>query len=127
MILYHKLSALTSNSLLLSSRQIPDFRRDYYNTFSLINQGVSRVWHQAAGRCTLTRDEIPTCVVMIYQACGLDKQKRNFCLPKVPFCWPTRKDSNLRPQESESCALSSCATGSYLVIIAQIRVFFNYL
>ena len=23
--------------------------------------------------------------VMICQACGLDKQKRNFCLPKVPF------------------------------------------
>ena len=22
---------------------------------------------------------------MIYQACGLDKQKENFCLPKVPF------------------------------------------
>ncbi len=28
------------------------------------------------------------------------------------FCWPTRKDSNLRPSESESDALSSCATGS---------------
>ena len=25
--------------------------------------------------------------------------------------WPTRKDSNLRPSESESDALSSCATG----------------
>ncbi len=29
-----------------------------------------------------------------------------------PFRWPTRKDSNLRPSESESDALSSCATGS---------------
>ena len=30
------------------------------------------------------------------------------------FCfWPTRKDSNLRPSESESDALSSCATGRY--------------
>ena len=28
--------------------------------------------------------------------------------------WPTRKDSNLRPSESESDALSSCATGRYL-------------
>ena len=27
--------------------------------------------------------------------------------------WPTRQDSNLRPQESESCALSSWATGRY--------------
>ena len=27
--------------------------------------------------------------------------------------WPTRKDSNLRPSESESDALSSCATGRY--------------
>ena len=27
--------------------------------------------------------------------------------------WPTRKDLNLRPSESESDALSSCATGRY--------------
>ena len=31
--------------------------------------------------------------------------------------WPTRQDSNLRPQESESCALSSCATGRYIACI----------
>ena len=36
-----------------------------------------------------------------------------------PF-WPTRKDSNLRPSESESDALSSCATGRYEVA-AQCR------
>ena len=36
------------------------------------------------------------------------------------FLWPTRKDSNLRPSESESDALSSCATGrDAFVIIAQ--------
>ena len=38
--------------------------------------------------------------------------------PKGPdkrglLVWPTRKDSNLRPSESESDALSSCATGRY--------------
>ena len=32
--------------------------------------------------------------------------------PRGAF-WPARQDSNLRPQESESCALSSCATGRY--------------
>ena len=45
MILYHKLSALTSNSLLLSSRQILDFRWDYYIALSKTNQGVSLVWN----------------------------------------------------------------------------------
>ena len=30
--------------------------------------------------------------------------------------WPTRKDSNLRPSESESDALSSCATGRYEIV-----------
>ena len=29
------------------------------------------------------------------------------------FFWPARKDSNLRPSESESDALSSCATGRF--------------
>ena len=47
----------------------------------------SIVYHQAAGRCTLARDEIQPeglmictarCAAMICQACGLDKQKRNF-------------------------------------------------
>ncbi|MBQ8731779.1 MAG: hypothetical protein IJY82_02995 [Oscillospiraceae bacterium] len=43
--------------------------------------------------CTLARDEIQgrlaalddihDCVVMICQACGLDKKRSNFCLPKV--------------------------------------------
>ena len=31
----------------------------------------------------------------------------------TPRFWPTRQDSNLRPQESESCALSSWATGRF--------------
>ena len=50
----------------------------------------SIVYHQAAGRCTLARDEIqgrnaPLMIyttlraAMIYQACGLDKQKQNTC------------------------------------------------
>ena len=37
----------------------------------------------------------------------------------TPF-WPTRKDSNLRPSESESDALSSCATGRYFVYLGII-------
>ena len=35
----------------------------------------------------------------------------------IPFFWPTRKDSNLRPSESESDALSSCATGRYEIVL----------
>ena len=55
-------------------------------------------------RYTLARDEIQgrraalddihDCVVMIYQACGLDKQKRNFCLQKFLFCWHPQRESN---------------------------------
>ena len=54
-----------------------------------ISSTRSVVYHQAAGGCTLTRDEIQgrqaalddihDCVVMICQACGLDKQKQNIC------------------------------------------------
>ena len=53
----------------------------------------SIVYHQAAGKYTLARDEIQgrgaalddihDCVVMICQACGLDKKRSNFCLSKV--------------------------------------------
>ena len=35
------------------------------------------------------------------------------CNASLGGLWPTRQDSNLRPQESESCALSSWATGRY--------------
>jgi len=41
---------------------------------------------------------------MICQVCGLDKQKRNFCLPKVPFCWRRRRDSNYTPHELRKLA-----------------------
>ena len=35
------------------------------------------------------------------------------------FSWPARRDSNPRPSESESAAISSFATGGYADIIAQ--------
>ena len=77
-ILYHGLPALTSNLLLLSSRQILGYRWVYYIALSETNQGVSlvwnpqlvavwnqpkgwmesrqrRVWHQAAGTLFYTR------------------------------------------------------------------------
>ena len=45
----------------------------------------------------------------IFSPSQIGQQKRH---PRgVSFYWPTRKDSNLRPSESESDALSSCATG----------------
>ena len=44
-----------------------------------------------------------------------DKQKRKHPYGCFLF-WPTRKDSNLRPSESESDALSSCATGRYEIL-----------
>ena len=39
-------------------------------------------------------------------------QKEKAAYATFPF-WPARKDSNLRPSESESDALSSCATGRW--------------
>ena len=54
---------------------------------------------------TLTRDDIPSPV-------GLDKKIR-----QVETCrifWPAQRDSNPRSSESESAALSNCATGGYI-------------
>ena len=42
-------------------------------------------------------------------------EKRKLTQKRKLWDWPTRKDSNLRPSESESDALSSCATGRYSV------------
>ena len=41
------------------------------------------------------------------------KSKNRQAYAKLVDFWPTRKDLNLRPSESESDALSSCATGRY--------------
>ena len=42
--------------------------------------------------------------------------------------WPARQDLNLRPRESESRALSSCATGRYVFhIIAYFGKIFNHI
>ena len=46
---------------------------------------------------------------LIFSSSRIGQTKRSRC--RDLFVWPTRKDSNLRPSESESDALSSCATG----------------
>ena len=46
----------------------------------------------------------------------IHNKKGTFVHQKFLFCWPARKDLNLRPSESESDALSSCATGRYFVL-----------
>ena len=51
---------------------------------------------------------------MIYQACGLDKKEVPFGRQKVLLFWPVRRDSNPRSSESESAALSNCATDGYI-------------
>ena len=43
------------------------------------------------------------------------KLKNNRAVLRPIIFWPARQDSNLRPSESESDALSSCATGRYLI------------
>ena len=43
---------------------------------------------------------------MIYQACGLDKQKRNFCLPKVPFLLAEKERFEAKPTRVACRALS---------------------
>ena len=50
---------------------------------------------------------------LIFSSSRIGQTKRSRC--RDLFVWPTRKDSNLRPSESESDALSSCATGRYSV------------
>ena len=67
-------------------------------------------------KCTLTRDDMPL----------LSQWIKNSTSRNLSNFWPTRKDSNLRPSESESDALSSCATGRcYRGIIAQLFRFVN--
>ena len=129
-ILYHGLPALTSNSLLLSSRQILIYRWVYYIIFSHINQGVSLVYHQfreklhiISTKCCISSLRKRYKLRLMIYACGddihakawwyaiafaMDKQKRNFCLPKVPFLLvqvtgfePTRI-SSLEPETSAS-------------------------
>ena len=54
------------------------------------------------------------------------KQKDNEARCTSLSFWPARQDSNLRSQESESCALSSCATGSYFTcIVYHIHIRFS--
>ena len=45
--------------------------------------------------------------------CNLSGRPRKKPPPYGGGAWPTRQDLNLRPRESESRALSSCATGRY--------------
>ena len=73
------------------------------------------------GKCTLARDEIQGRLAALDDihrtSRGDDMPSLSAWIKKfdksklVEFFWPTRKDSNLRPSESESDALSSCATG----------------
>lgn len=39
--------------------------------------------------------------------------EKSNCVLQLLFSWPARRDSNPRSSESESAALSSCATGGY--------------
>ena len=68
----------------------------------------------------LAREKIMLCLAA--------QMKKNPSLATWIF-WPTRQDSNLRPQESESCALSSCATGRNIIclIISYKNIFFNHI
>ncbi len=58
-------------------------------------------------------------------------ERRSKTEAQVCLClaWPTRKDSNLRPSESESDALSSCATGRCIssYILSFFIIFVNRL
>ena len=50
-------------------------------------------------------------------------EKRKLTQKRKLWDWPTRKDSNLRPSESESDALSSCATGRNIYASISISQF----
>ena len=66
--------------------------RVYHQTTGLDIINASYCISSSRRRYTLARDDMLAigemiCRLrrMIYQVCDLDKQKRNFCLPKVPF------------------------------------------
>ena len=71
-------------------------------------------------------DDIHDCVVMICQACGLVKQKENFCLPKVLFLLvETVEFESTTPCMSSmySNQLSYASVTAY--IISHLFLFFN--
>ena len=79
----------------------------------------SIVYHQAAGRCTLARDEIqprrgwwytPHFARWWYTkpAAWINK-KGTFGRQKFLFCWWRQQGSNLRPHGCEPCALTNWA------------------
>lgn len=49
----------------------------------------------------------------------------HFHAPYGTSDWSARRDSNPRPSESESAAISSFATGGYIIILIQIILIFN--
>ena len=86
-----------------------------------ISSTRSVVYHQAAGRYTLARDEIqpqkgwwyaPRFARWWYaKPAAWIKKEVTFGKQKLLLFWPARRDSNPRPLESESTAISSFATG----------------
>ena len=64
------------------------------------------------------RGGMRTCVAGATGSLRVDKKQTP---RKWGVCfWPTRQDSNLRPSESESDALSSCATGRYALYCSTV-------
>ena len=102
------------------------------NAKHCISSKQSFVYHQAAEEYTLARDDIqgrlaalddiPTCVGLYAKPAAWIKNDK--ILSNFVVFWPARKDLNLRPSESESDALSSCATGRYIKL-AQIILYHN--
>ena len=70
-----------------------------------------RIFSRLRARSLRGSDTTPWCHSLPLRLQILSKKKKS--LIATSFFWPARKDLNLRPSESESDALSSCATGRY--------------
>ena len=144
-ILYHELSALTSNSLLLFSRQVLDFRWVYHIALSKTNQGISLVyhpqlvavyhhcendttygwWYTPAGKAfprSRTSTGSSLCTVSPSSPPTHSKRKRNEMLTHlIPLSWQGQKDLNPRPMVLETSTLPTELYPYIRVILYQTK------
>ena len=94
---------------------ISSVRKRVYLAFGRAYHQVAGMMHAGAWWDTARKaDNIPTCVGWYTKPAAWIKNSTSRNLSNF---WPTRQDSNLRPRESESRALSSCATGRYCMSV----------
>ena len=108
---------LTFKFFVISEKQ-KSTRKECFFAFGLPERVCSQARRYRRRYANLRHSASPSCKVEL-----CDKRKTKKHPQGVLFCfWPTRKDSNLRPSESESDALSSCATGRNIKLNAKVKI-----